>query len=232
LIWIAGGAVSAAIYGLSPAIVAASTESSGFGVLNHLGLPFGIRFFLAFLLLDLTRYAIHWGWHAVPLFWRVHQVHHSDPDLDLSTAFRVHPVELIATHGAYLIMTALIGPPVAAALFFELSRVFLNFFAHANATLPAWIEKPARAIFITPDLHRIHHSEEEQEQGKNLGETFSWWDRLFRTYVPEPRAGQAAMNTGLRGYQSKASLSFKFILELPFLPSRNSESTASTATTE
>jgi sterol desaturase/sphingolipid hydroxylase (fatty acid hydroxylase superfamily) len=191
-----------------------------------------VRFPLAFLLLDLVNYAIHRAWHSFPILWRVHQAHHSDPDLDLSTAFRVHPIELLATRGAFLVVVGLTAPAVAVVVVYEVSRIFLSFFVHANAALPAWIERPARAIFITPDLHRIHHSEEEQEQGKNLGETFSLWDRLFRTYVPEPRAGQAAMNTGLRGYQNKASLSFKFILELPFLPNRSSESTASSAITE
>jgi sterol desaturase/sphingolipid hydroxylase (fatty acid hydroxylase superfamily) len=213
-------------------IVAASVESSGFGLLSRPWPPIAIRFLIAFLLLDLVNYSIHRAWHSFPLLWRFHQVHHSDPDLDLSTAFRVHPIELIATRGTYLAVLALVAPPVAAVVLYELSRIFLSFVVHANAALPSWIERPARALFITPDLHRIHHSDDERENGKNLGETFSFWDRLFRTYKPEPSAGQAAMNTGLREYQGKPCLGLTFMLALPFLPARSEEASASPGATD
>jgi sterol desaturase/sphingolipid hydroxylase (fatty acid hydroxylase superfamily) len=231
LVWAAGNILSSVLYGLTPVIVAASVEGGRLALLNPSWLPFTVRCILGFLLLDLARYAIHRAWHSFPLLWRVHQVHHSDPEMDLSTTFRVHPIEVIATYGAYLAVVAVVAPPPLVVVFYELSRVFLGVVAHANAALPAWIEKPARAVFITPDLHRIHHSEEEAEQGKNLGETFSWWDRLFHTYAPEPRAGQAGMNTGLRGYRNKASLGLTFILAQPFLLDRSGDAAPATSRT-
>ena len=219
-IWITGATLSSALYGLSPVIVAASVEGSRLGLLNQPWLPFAARCILALLLLDLTKYAVHRAWHSFPILWRVHQVHHSDPEYDLSTTFRFHPIESLVTQGVYLSVVVVLAPPPVAVLAAELSRAFLGFFAHANASLPKWMEKIARVVFITPDLHRIHHSVEEWEQVKNLGENFSCWDRLFHTYVPEPTAGQAAMITGLRGFQNPGSLGLTFMLTQPFLPER------------
>ena len=227
LIWITDGILLSALYGLSPLLVAVSVEGSRLGLLNQLWLPFAVRCILAVLLLDLTKYAIHRAWHSVPILWRVHQVHHSDPEMDLSTAFRFHPIELVVSQGAYLAVVGFLAPPPVAVLAVGLSRVFLGFFAHANASLPKWIEKATRAVLITPDLHRIHHSIEEWEQGRNFGDTFSWWDRLFHTYVPDPAAGHQAMVTGLRGCQSNASLGLTFMLTQPFLPERAGEASPS-----
>ena len=227
LIWITNGILSSALYGLSPLLVAVSVEGSRLGLLNQLWPPFAVRCILAVLLLDLTKYAIHRAFHSVSILWRVHQVHHSDPEMDLSTAFRFHPIEMVVTQGAYFAVIAVLAPPPVAVLAVGLSRVFLGFFAHANASLPKWVEKATRAVLITPDLHRIHHSIEEWEQGENFGDTFSWWDRLFHTYVPEPAAGQEAMVTGLRGCQSNASLGLTFMLTQPFLPERAGEASPS-----
>ncbi len=227
LMLITGGVLSIGLYGVSPVIVAVMVQDSTLVLLNHLWLPFAVRCILAVLLLDLTKYAIHRAWHSFPILWRVHQVHHSDPEMDLSTAFRFHPIELVASQGVYLAVVEFLAPPPVAVLAVGLSRVFLGFFAHANASLPKWVEKATRAVLITPDLHRIHHSIEEWEQGKNFGDTFSWWDRLFHTYVPEPAAGHQAMVTGLRGCQSNASLGLTFMLTQPFLPERAGEASPS-----
>jgi sterol desaturase/sphingolipid hydroxylase (fatty acid hydroxylase superfamily) len=152
----------------------------------------------------------------VPFLWRVHHVHHSDPDFDLSTGARAHPIEVALTQGANLAAVAILAAPVAAVLAAELFSCAQSFFSHANASLPAWVEEPLRWVFVTPDMHRIHHSEEVGEQGKNLGDIFPWWDRLFRTYQQTPDAGQDRMVVGLKGFQNEGSLNLSFMLLHPF----------------
>ena len=212
--------ISVALLRGSPVILAASVASSSFGLLNRPQLPSAARWILALLLLDLVRYATHRIFHAVPLLWRVHQVHHSDPDFDVSTALRFHPVEVIFTHGAYLAAVAVLAPPPGAVLLSGLLGTFQNFFEHANASLPGWLQKRVSVAFFTPDTHRIHHSEEIWEQNRNFGQVFSWWDRLFHTYVPAPAAGQDAMIVGLRGFQNSGSLGVAFMLTQPFRAER------------
>lgn len=212
--------ISVGLYRVSPVIVAMAFAGSRFGLLNKPWLPFAGRCILAILLLDFVKYATHRAYHSVPFLWRVHGVHHSDPDFDVSTAARVHPIEVVLTQGASLAAIAIFAPPVIGVLIAELISAFQSFFGHANASLPGWAEKPLRALFVTPDMHRIHHSENAGEQVRNFGDSFPWWDRLFQTYLAEPSAGQAAMAVGLKGYQNDASLGVGFILMQPFLPQR------------
>ena len=220
LILILSTVISAGLLRTSPMIIAASVAGGNLGLLNRPWLPSAARWILAFLLLDFVRYAIHRTFHAAPLLWRVHQVHHSDPDIDVSTALRFHPIEVILTHGAYLAMVAVLAPPIGAVLLSELVSIFQDFFVHANTSLPQRLQKWVTVVFFTPDTHRIHHSEDVWEQNRNFGQLFSWWDRLFHTYVPAPAAGHDAMIVGLRGYQNNNSLRLAFMLTQPFLPER------------
>lgn len=210
--------VSMGVYRASPVFIAASVAGNRFGLLNKPWLPFAARCILAVFVLDLVKYSLHRACHSVALLWRVHQVHHSDPDFDVSTTFRVHPIELIFTQSGYFGAIMILAAPPVAVLIAELASTLLGFLGHANARLPEWLEGPVRTIFVTPDLHRIHHSEEIREQNRNLADIFSWWDRLFGTYVPSPAAGQAQMITGLTGFQSSRSLDFAFMFLQPFLP--------------
>jgi sterol desaturase/sphingolipid hydroxylase (fatty acid hydroxylase superfamily) len=189
---------------------------SRFGLLNKAWLPLPLRLILGILLLDFVRYAVHWSYHAVPFLWRFHYVHHSDPDFDLSSGVRAHPVEVALTQGSNLAAVAILAAPPVAVLAAELFSCAQGFFSHANASLPEWLEKPLRWMFVTPDMHRVHHSEEIQEQSRNLGEVFPWWDHLFRTYLKAPAAGQDRMLFGIKGIQNEESLNFTFMLLHPF----------------
>jgi sterol desaturase/sphingolipid hydroxylase (fatty acid hydroxylase superfamily) len=208
--------ISVGLYRVSPVIMAAAVAGSRFGVLNKPWLPFPARCILTVLVLDLVRYTMHRANHAVPFLWRVHQVHHSDPDFDVSTGLRAHPIEVILMQGANLAAVAILAPPLLAVLIAELTSCFQSFFGHANASLPGWAEKPLRWVFVTPDMHRIHHSEQVWEQSRNLGDAFPWWDRLFRTYLAAPAAGQGGMIVGLKGFQNDRSLDLAFVLLQPF----------------
>jgi sterol desaturase/sphingolipid hydroxylase (fatty acid hydroxylase superfamily) len=211
------------LYRASPVIAAVAFAGSKYGLLNKPWIPFAMRFILAVLLLDFVKYAVHYVFHSVSFLWRVHQVHHSDPDFDVSTAARVHPIEIVLTQAAYFAAIALFAPPVAGVLFAELMSGFQSFFGHANASLPGWADKLLRCIFVTPDMHRIHHSEELEDQFSNFGDSLPWWDYLFRTYRAVPAAGEAGMIVGLKGCQNDASLGVVFMLTQPFLPERKEQ---------
>jgi sterol desaturase/sphingolipid hydroxylase (fatty acid hydroxylase superfamily) len=200
----------------SPVVMSLMVAGSRFGILNKPWAPLLVRCALAVVLLDVLQYWIHWSFHHVPWLWRVHQVHHSDPDFDVSTAGRFHPLEVLYSQGVRLGAIALLAPPAVAVFVAELLTVILNLSAHANASLPARIEKLVRSLFITPDLHRIHHSREAHEQQRNLGQTFPWWDRFFGTYAARASAEGETFRTGLKGLENCDCLSIGFMLAEPF----------------
>jgi sterol desaturase/sphingolipid hydroxylase (fatty acid hydroxylase superfamily) len=201
---------------VSAVAVAVMVSGSRFGILSSAWLPFFVRCALTVLLLDLARYGIHRAFHALSFLWRIHEVHHSDPDYDVSTAGRFHPLEVVLEQGALLALIALLAPPPIAVFGDVLITVALNLFVHANASLPVPIEKALRKAIVTPDLHRIHHSERIQEQSRNFGQTFSWWDRLFGTFLAGAAGGESGLITGIMELRNGASLGLGFMLAEPF----------------
>lgn len=216
LVYFAGIITMAALFRTGPMVVAAAVETSRYGLLNRPWIPVPARWVFAVLLLDLVRYASHRAFHAVGFLWRVHQVHHSDPDVDVSTGFRTHPLEQLLTRGAYLGAVAGFAAPVSAVLMLELCSAFQTFFSHANAHLPQWLDRVIRTFWVTPDMHRIHHSQEVLEEQSNFGEVFPWWDHLFGTYTAAPLGGQDGFGIGLKGFQNARSLDFAFMMSQPF----------------
>ncbi len=216
LLLILSSAVSVGIYRIGPVVVAAGMAHSRFGLFHHLVLPYAVQFILTILLLDLVRYGVHWAEHHVPILWRMHQVHHSDPDFDVSTGARVHPLEAVLVQGATLAAVALLAPPVTAVLAVELVTAFQAFFAHANVSMPDWLEKNLRRVLVTPRMHRVHHSEDAGEQARNLADIFPWWDHWFRTYLAVPAAGDTDVVMGMKGFQNTGSLDLWFMLSQPF----------------
>jgi len=202
------------IYRVSGVVVASAVAGSRYGLLNREILPYSVRFVLAIVLLDLLRYSQHYLNHALSLLWRIHRVHHSDSDYDWSTGLRFHPVEVLLTQGTYLAVIAIVAPPPLAVLVLELADIVVNFFVHANVALPQWLDLRLRWFLITPDMHRIHHSDEIAEQNSNFGVVFPWWDRLFGTYLREPAAGQDKMRIGLR--ESPGNMGMAGMLTQPF----------------
>lgn len=200
----------------TPVLAAMAVQRSRYGLswLEHVP-PFA-SFIVALLLLDLVKYATHRLLHSTSVLWRVHQVHHSDPDFDVSTGLRAHPIETILVQGSALLAILVLRLPPAAVLAAELMSCAQSFFQHANASLPPALERALRPLLVTPDLHRIHHSMEEMDQRRNLGETFPWWDRLFGTYSPRTTAGNGQFLTGLKGANNAGSLRLAFMLATPF----------------
>lgn len=178
--------------------VAAAAQAHGWGLLNHWPLSAGLAVPLAIVAMDFAIWLQHVVFHAVPLLWRLHRVHHADPDYDLTTGARFHPVEILLSMGIKCATIAVLGPPVVAVVLFELLLNATAMFNHGNLRLPAGVDRRLRWLVVTPDMHRVHHSIEEDESGTNFGFSLPWWDRLFGTYRAQPRAGHAAMTIGLR----------------------------------
>ncbi len=191
-------------------------EARGWGLLNQVSWPFWAKFWLAFLALDLVIYVQHWAFHRVPLFWRLHRVHHADLDFDASTGVRFHPVEILLSMGIKLAAVALLGPHFLAVVAFEVALNAGALFNHANASLPSWLEPRARLLVVTPDMHRVHHSVLAPETNSNYGFNFPWWDRLFGTYDAQPAEGHDGMTIGLPEYQDAERQGLGWSLALPF----------------
>ena len=217
-LYLAGLVLMWSLLRVSAVATASLVAESPFGLLNSSWLPEPLAWILAVALLDLARYGMHFAHHRVPVLWRLHRVHHSDPDIDLSTGLRAHPIDTVIVQAGYLAAVAVLAPPWGAVVLAECLFCFQTFFTHANARLPEGIEARLRRVLVTPDLHRIHHSEREAEQNGNFGDLLPWWDRLFGTYIAAPAGGQSALVPGLRGFQSSRSLSLRFMLGLPFEP--------------
>jgi sterol desaturase/sphingolipid hydroxylase (fatty acid hydroxylase superfamily) len=204
-------AVAAAAYG----------EAHGTGLLHWLKPGFWIETIFALVLLDFAIWLQHLLAHKIPLLWRLHQVHHADPDIDVTTAIRFHPIEIALSMLWKIGWVLLIGASPVAVLAFE---VILNagaLFSHANVALPAALDGLLRLIIVTPDMHRVHHSVLRREHDSNYGFNLSIWDRLFRTYRRDPEKGHDLMTIGLAPYQTTAPTRLGWSLILPFRPLPN-----------
>ncbi|MGD0530814.1 MAG: sterol desaturase family protein [Methyloceanibacter sp.] len=196
----------------------------GLGLLNQVAWPDWIKLGIALLVLDLAIWAQHLVSHKVPLFWRIHQVHHADRDIDVTTAVRFHPIEIALSMLWKIVVVVPLGASPFAVFLFEVILNACAMFNHANIALPSWLDRSLRLFIVTPDMHRVHHSVLRSEHDRNYGFNLSLWDRLFRTYLAEPKAGQQGMTIGLNPYQSEAPTRFGWSLWLPFRRPRDRSS--------
>lgn len=167
------------------------------GVLNLYNLGITLEVIIAILVLDAAIYFQHVMFHAVPLFWRLHRVHHADPDFDVTTGARFHPVEIVLSMLIKFAVIIFLGPAAIAVIIFEILLNATAMFNHGNITIPLTIDKYLRLIVVTPDMHRVHHSIDIAETNSNFGFNLPWWDRLFGTYKAQPLAGHENMIIGL-----------------------------------
>ena len=189
--------------------------SHGWGILNRVAWPLWVEVLLALLVLDFAIWAQHWLTHKVPLFWRFHRMHHADRDMDVTTALRFHPVEILASMGLKIGLIYALGPQAVAVVLFEILLNGTALFNHANMRLPVWLDRAVRLVLVTPDMHRVHHSVIRAEHDSNFGFALSVWDRIFGTYRAQPAAGHQGMVVGLQ-WQDEKPARLGWSLWLPF----------------
>lgn len=198
-------------------IAAAGAEGQGWGLLPAIGLPYWAATILGLLALDLAVYGQHVAFHFVPALWRLHRVHHADPDFDVSTGIRFHPVEILISQVWKIVVVIALGVPAAAVLVFEIALNATSMFSHSNVRLPTGVDAILRRILVTPDMHRVHHSTAMPETNSNFGFNLSIWDRVFRTYRAQPMHDHTTMAIGLGSYPGEAPTRLPWLLAFPLM---------------
>lgn len=201
---------------LAPVALAVIAADRGWGVLNLVELPFWLAVVLAVLLLDLVIYLQHVMFHAVPALWRLHRMHHADLDFDVTTGFRFHTIEIVLSVLLKLAAVLVIGAPAAAVVIFEVLLNGTSMFNHGNVRLAPGLDRVLRWIVVTPDMHRVHHSDIPAETNSNFGFNLPWWDRLFGTYRAQPGLGHENMTIGLDAFREDSDLHLHNMLAQPF----------------
>ena len=216
ILFVVATVMTAVIIPLNPVLLAASIEGTHYGLLSRPWLPLSVRCLLAVLIMDLMKYASHRALHSFHFLWRVHEIHHSDRELDVSTSVRAHPIEVLFFHATNLLAVAILAPPPVAVLVTQLLSVFESFFSHANALLPERLQTVLGWFVYTSNTHRVHHTPDVRLQNTNYGDIFPWWDMLFRTYSPPLGRGEAVA-FGVAEDQSGPHPSAGFLIRQPFL---------------
>jgi len=196
--------------------VALLAESRGWGLFPALNAPPWLAVAAAVILLDLAIYLQHVLFHAVPVLWRLHRMHHADLEFDVTTGARFHPIEILLSMAIKLGVVAALGAPAVAVLIFEVLLNATSMFNHGNVRLPEWFDRALRWIVVTPEMHRVHHSVVPRETNSNFGFNLPWWDRLFGTYRAQPQAGHEAMTIGIEQFRDPRELRLDRMLLQPF----------------
>ncbi len=205
-----------ATFPLTAVALSAAAGARGWGLLNHLPLPDWAAFIAALVLLDLAIYLQHVMFHAVPALWRVHRMHHSDLDFDVTTGARFHPIEIALSMLIKLGLVVTLGAPAVGVLIFEVALNATSMFNHGNIRLPLRVDRYLRWFLVTPDMHRVHHSILVGETNSNFGFNLPWWDRLLGTYRDQPAAGHDLMTIGIEQFREPRELWLDRMLMQPF----------------
>lgn len=210
------GILARLLFPILPVGMAALWAQKGWGLLNVVTVPTTIAVLSSLLVFDLVIYGQHFLFHRINLLWRLHRMHHTDMDLDLTTALRFHPLEIIISLLIKMAVVAVLGPSAAAVFIFEILLNGMAMFNHGNFLIPEEMDKRLRRIVVTPDMHLVHHSTHRPESNHNFGFNLSWWDRLFGTYQAEPAAGRELMTIGLSGFLDERYARFGRMILNPF----------------
>jgi sterol desaturase/sphingolipid hydroxylase (fatty acid hydroxylase superfamily) len=198
--------------------MAAFSSEQGWGLLNYYPVPAMVAIVVSVIAMDFIIYLQHVLVHAVPVLWRLHRVHHADLDYDVTTGARFHPIEIILSMLIKFATIVVLGPPLVAVVIFEVILNATAMFNHGNVSLPGSLDQVLRWLVVTPDMHRVHHSVEDDEANSNFGFSLPWWDRLFGTYRDQPRAGHEGMTIGIHTYRTTKQVSWlPGMLALPFM---------------
>ena len=205
------------VFPLAPVAVAIVAAERGWGVLNIADISPGLAIAAAVVILDFAIYLQHVLVHAVPVLWRLHRMHHADLDFDVTTGARFHPVEILLSISIKMAVIVLLGAPATAVVIFEVLLNATAMFNHSNIALPLGLDRVLRLFVVTPDMHRVHHSELPHETNSNFGFNLPWWDRLFGTYRDQPEKGHDAMTIGIDLFRDSGELHLHKMLAQPFV---------------
>jgi sterol desaturase/sphingolipid hydroxylase (fatty acid hydroxylase superfamily) len=197
--------------------LAIEAHAADTGILPFLNTPPVLAFTITFVAFDLFTFLLHRLLHRVPWFWRFHAIHHTDTEFDSTTHYRHHPLEDVITTAFYSGFVWALGPDPFALVCASAAHQFNSLFNHSNIALPPALDRVFRRVFVTPDMHRIHHSSRREETDSNFGNLFSGWDRLFGCYVHEPQGGQSGFDLGLLDYREPQRLTLWGLLKGPFV---------------
>jgi sterol desaturase/sphingolipid hydroxylase (fatty acid hydroxylase superfamily) len=198
------------------ALGAEYVRQSGGGLLQRAQIGTVLSFIAALLALDAATYLVHRLLHQVPLLWRVHLVHHIDAAVDATTAFRQHPIEGVLRFTFVAATAWALGAPPAAIAVYRLLGALNSVLEHANIRVPPALDRLLVWLWVTPDMHKVHHSRDRAETDSNYANLFSFFDRWFRTFTPSSRG--PFVHYGIRGYDTPATQSIGSVLLLPFRP--------------
>ena len=190
-------------------------QAKGWGVFNILNWHPVLEFLLTILILDFLIWGQHVVTHKIPLLWRLHRVHHADTHMDVTTAIRFHPIEIALSMLLKIGAVYVLGPAVVAVVVFEIMLNGLAMFSHSNLNIPIWLDRILRRVIVTPDMHRVHHAVNRSEHDSNYGFALSIWDRIFGTYLAQPKGGHTDMKIGLQ-WQDDRPEKLRWSLLLPF----------------
>jgi sterol desaturase/sphingolipid hydroxylase (fatty acid hydroxylase superfamily) len=197
--------------------VAAWADAQGWGLFHRVAVPEWLAVLASVVLLDLAIYFQHVMFHAVPIFWRLHMVHHADLDFDVTTGLRFHTIEILLSFGIKAAVILLLGAPTVAVLILEVLLNATSMFNHSNARLPLALDRLLRLFVVTPDMHRVHHSVIVRETNSNFGFNLPWWDWLFGTYRDQPAKGHDGMTIGLEQFRDQRQVErLHWMMLLPF----------------
>ena len=204
-----------------PVTLAVLCRAKGWGILNAMLMPLWIRIPAGIILLDLSLYLQHVLFHTLPLLWRIHQVHHTDDGVDVTSGFRYHPFEPLAGTALVLVSVSIIGPDPIAVAAFEVAFSVAAMFSHGNVHIPSKLDAVLRWMMLTPDMHRVHHSVDEKESSRNFSSIFSWWDRIFGIYRSASASGHESTAIGLASSIRVRRPSLWRLIILPFINDNN-----------
>lgn len=186
-----------------------------FGLLSCFSFPSSFETFLAFLLLDLWMYLFHRANHQLPLLWRFHRMHHSDDQVDVTTALRFHTGEIVVSSLFKLILIPVLGISLAQLLLYETCLQPVILFHHSNVALPENYDRLMRLVIVSPHMHRLHHSELRAETDSNYSSIFSFWDRLAKTF--RKRHDPRTLKYGLPEFPQPEWQTLAGMLKTPFI---------------
>lgn len=204
------------LFPLLPVTLAHTAQANGWGLFNLIPVSTGFAVFFCVIILDGIIYFQHLLFHYTPLLWRLHRMHHTDLDLDVTSGNRFHPLEIAISMLIKMAAVLILGAPAQAIIIFEVILNACAMFNHGNITMPGGLDRLLRLILVTPDMHRVHHSIIVRETNSNFGFCLPWWDRICGTYRAQPEMGHDHMTIGLKEFRDPKKLTLPRLLIQPF----------------